>query len=182
MCWLVFYFNSIVRFVCTEFDGHVCEEVRGHRHIGAVRRVGFAFSQFNSQQAKKSTVVQFALTFCLSLASIAAHHLFEDTKDMGLFRKLMEVNFYGYLYCTRSAFEPLLKSRGVLVAVTSFSGEVTLSFLVLCEISHAVNTSKVGLPYRSAYCASKFAVTGFLEALRSEMAVVEKKTLAQTWA
>jgi short-subunit dehydrogenase len=38
--------------------------------------------------------------------------------------------------------------------VTSFSGEV-------------------GLPYRTAYCASKFAVTGFLESLRSEMSVAQ---------
>ena len=30
---------------------------------------------------------------------------------------------------------------------------------------------EVGLPYRTAYCASKFAVTGFLESLRSEMKV-----------
>jgi short-subunit dehydrogenase len=63
----------------------------------------------------------------------------------------MNVNFYGYLYCTRAAFPHLLRSSGTLTAITSFSGEV-------------------GLPYRTAYCASKFAVTGFLEALRAEIA------------
>lgn len=60
------------------------------------------------------------------------------------------MNFYGYLNCTRAAHEHLIRSKGTLTAITSFSGEV-------------------GLPYRTAYCASKFAVTGFLEALRAEM-------------
>jgi len=44
-----------------------------------------------------------------------------------------------------------MRSKGTLTAITSFSGEV-------------------GLPFRTAYCASKFAVTGFLEALRAEIA------------
>jgi len=84
-------------------------------------------------------------------AGIGAHHIFEETPaDLNVFKKLMDVNFYGYLYPTFHAFHYLCKSKGVLVAITSFSGEV-------------------GLPYRTAYCASKFAATGFLEALRAEM-------------
>jgi len=86
----------------------------------------------------------------LLCAGIGAHNVFTRTDDMRLFHKCMDVNFYGYLYCTHAAFKHLVKSRGVLTAITSFSGEV-------------------GLPYRTAYCASKFAVTGFLEALRAEM-------------
>jgi len=86
----------------------------------------------------------------LLCAGIGAHNVFARTEDLAIFRKCMDVNFYGYLYCTHAAFAHLVKSRGVLTAITSFSGEV-------------------GLPYRSAYCASKFAVTGFLEALRAEM-------------
>lgn len=88
-------------------------------------------------------------------AGIAAHHVFQNTMDLSLFDKLMKVNFFGYLYCVKYAFEHLMASCGTLLAITSFSGEV-------------------GLPYRTAYCASKFAVTGFLEALRSEMDVLKK--------
>lgn len=87
-------------------------------------------------------------------AGINAHHLFERTADMSVYHKLMNVNFYGYLYMTRVFYESLCTSNGVLLAITSFSGEV-------------------GLPYRTAYCASKFAVTGFLEALRAEMQFVQ---------
>ena len=85
-------------------------------------------------------------------AGLGGHHLFEATQDLAIFRRLMEVNFFGYLHCVRAAYKALCESRGSLIAVTSFSGEV-------------------GLPYRTAYCASKFAVTGFLESLRAEMSV-----------
>ena len=83
-------------------------------------------------------------------AGIGAHHTFTGETDLTIFRKLMEVNFFGYLNVLHCAFSALSSSRGHVVAVTSFSGEV-------------------GLPYRTAYCASKFAATGLLESLRSEM-------------
>lgn len=86
----------------------------------------------------------------LLVAGIGAHNVFSETQDLSMFRKCIDINYYGYLYCTHAAYPHLIKSRGVLTAITSFSGEV-------------------GLPYRTAYCASKFAVTGFLEALRAEM-------------
>ncbi len=62
----------------------------------------------------------------------------------------MDVNFFGYLNCTRAAFPLLRESKGLIVVVSSMSGEI-------------------GLPYRSAYCASKYAVTGCFEALRAEL-------------
>ena len=86
----------------------------------------------------------------LLCAGIGAHNIFNETKNLDVFHRCMNVNFFGYLNCTHAALPHLLKSRGVLTAITSFSGEV-------------------GLPYRTAYCASKFAVTGFLEALRAEL-------------
>jgi len=86
----------------------------------------------------------------LLCAGIGAHHFFPTTQDLSIFNKLMAVNFYGYLYCVKHAYAALCRSKGVCCAITSFSGEV-------------------GLPHRTAYCASKFAITGFLEALRSEM-------------
>jgi len=65
---------------------------------------------------------------------------------------LLSVNFDGVVHGVR-AFLPLLLEQG--------SGTI-------------VNTSSVfglaGIPYQSAYCASKFAVRGFSEALRHELA------------
>jgi NAD(P)-dependent dehydrogenase (short-subunit alcohol dehydrogenase family) len=61
---------------------------------------------------------------------------------------------------------------------TNFDGVVNgtrafLPFLVEQDDGVIVNTSSVfgllGMPYQSAYCASKFAVRGFTEALRQEL-------------
>jgi len=64
-------------------------------------------------------------------------------------KRLMDVNFYGTVYCTKFALPYLLKSRGSLVGVISIAGHV-------------------GLPARSAYSASKFAIRGFLDTIRIE--------------
>lgn len=87
-------------------------------------------------------------------AGVGAHNFFHSTDDMQVYRKLMDINFFGYLYCTKYAYAALKRSKGKIVVVSSVSGEM-------------------GLPYRTAYCASKFAVTGFFEALRSEMDLVK---------
>ena len=62
----------------------------------------------------------------------------------------MDTNFFGYVYCTKYAFPYLKKTHGQIVVMSSYSGEI-------------------GLTYRTAYCASKFAVTGFFESLRMEL-------------
>ena len=91
-----------------------------------------------------------ALDILVLCAGIGAHQYFQTTTDLSVYRRLMDVNFFGYLYCTKYAME-LLKSRhGQIVVVSSISGEI-------------------GLPMRTAYCASKFAVTGFFESLRTEL-------------
>lgn len=64
-------------------------------------------------------------------------------------KRLMDVNFWGTVYCTKYALPYLLKSGGSLVGVISVAGYL-------------------GLPGRSGYSASKFAVRGFLETLRIE--------------
>eukprot|EP00455_Lapot_gusevi_P028853 TRINITY_DN3090_c0_g1_i3.p1 TRINITY_DN3090_c0_g1~~TRINITY_DN3090_c0_g1_i3.p1 ORF type:complete len:298 (-),score=33.52 TRINITY_DN3090_c0_g1_i3:34-927(-) len=87
-------------------------------------------------------------------AGVGCHNMFHTTPDDAIFRQLMEINFFGYLNCTRHALPCLKKSQGTIVVVSSISGEM-------------------GLPYRTAYCASKFAITGFFEALRAEMDLVK---------
>lgn len=87
-------------------------------------------------------------------AGINSHHLFSRTTDLAVYHKLMNINFYGYLYMTHIFYNSLCHTNGILIAITSFSGEV-------------------GLPYRTAYCASKFAITGFLESLRAEMSYID---------
>jgi short-subunit dehydrogenase len=62
----------------------------------------------------------------------------------------MEINFLGAVYCTKYALPSILENKGVIVGVSSTAGYR-------------------GLPGRSAYSASKFALQGWLESLRTEL-------------
>lgn len=81
-------------------------------------------------------------------AGISMRAVFKDM-DLGVMRSLMDTNFWGTVYCTKYALPYLLESKGSVVGVISTAGYV-------------------GLPARTAYSASKFAVRGFLETLRIE--------------
>ncbi|CEO99061.1 hypothetical protein PBRA_007175 [Plasmodiophora brassicae] len=87
-------------------------------------------------------------------AGVGCHHVFRDNDSDEIYRRLMNVNFFGYLHLMRAAFKYLTQhqdgTRGLVVVVSALSGEL-------------------GLPFRTALCASRFAVTGFFESLRSEL-------------
>lgn len=85
-------------------------------------------------------------------AGISAQALFCDVKaqDLGWYEQLMRVNLWGSVWCTHAALPHLKKTRGHIVAVSSLAG-------------------LIGVPGRTAYSASKFAMTGFFEALRAEL-------------
>jgi len=82
-------------------------------------------------------------------AGISMRAMFEDI-DLDVFQKVMEVNFMGAVYYVKSALPYLLKSKGTIVAVSSINGHR-------------------GTPARTAYTASKYAMEGFFEALRTEV-------------
>jgi dehydrogenase/reductase SDR family protein 7B len=82
-------------------------------------------------------------------AGISMRALFEDLQ-VEVFRKVMEVNFYGLVYTAKYALPHILRSQGSIVGISSVNG-------------------KRATPARSAYSASKFAMIGFLESLRSEV-------------
>ncbi len=81
-------------------------------------------------------------------AGISMRALFEDVK-LDVLKHLMDVNFWGAVYCTKYALPYLLKSKGSVVGVSSIAG-------------------LKGLPARTGYSASKFAMNGFMETLRIE--------------
>lgn len=65
-------------------------------------------------------------------------------------RKIMDINFFGSVYCTKYALPSLLERKGTIVGVSSIAGYR-------------------GLPGRSGYSASKYALQGWLEAIRTEL-------------
>jgi short-subunit dehydrogenase len=85
-------------------------------------------------------------------AGMSAQALFEEVKadDLAWYEQLMRVNLWGSVWCTHAALPYLKQSRGSIVAVSSLAG-------------------LIGIPGRTAYSATKFAMTGFFEALRAEL-------------
>lgn len=82
-------------------------------------------------------------------AGMSMRAMFEDC-DLKVIKSLMDINFWGTVYATKYALPHIKASKGSIVGVSSIAGYR-------------------GLPVRSGYSASKFAMNGFLEALRTEL-------------
>lgn len=81
-------------------------------------------------------------------AGISMRALFDDV-DLKVLHRLMDVNFWGTVNCVKPALKYIQQSHGSIVGISSVAG------------IH-------GLPGRTGYSASKFAMTGFLETIRIE--------------
>lgn len=75
---------------------------------------------------------------------------FEELHGLDLFRRVMDVNFYGALHCTHHALPHLIERRGRLVNLSSLAG-------------------RLAIPFNSGYVASKFALGGLSDTLRLEL-------------
>jgi len=97
----------------------------------------------------EATVMRFGtVDILINNAGISMRALFDDV-DISVLKRLMDVNFWGTVYCTKYALPHIVRNRGSIVGVSSTAG------------FH-------GLPGRTGYSASKFAMHGFLETLRIE--------------
>ena len=82
-------------------------------------------------------------------AGISMRALFEEV-DLQVVKKVMDINFFGVLYATKHCLPEIKKNNGSIVGISSIAGFR-------------------GLPGRTGYSASKFALNGFLEVLRTEL-------------
>ncbi len=89
-----------------------------------------------------------AIDILICNAGISMRALFDDL-DLEVLHRLMDVNFWGTVNCVKFALPHIQASRGSIVGVSSVAG------------LH-------GLPARTGYSASKYAMTGFLETIRIE--------------
>ncbi len=98
----------------------------------------------------ESTIKTFGgIDILINNAGISMRALFQDT-DVEVIKKVMDVNFYGAIYCTKYALPSIMERKGAIAAVSSIAGYR-------------------GLPGRTGYSASKFALQGWMEALRTEL-------------
>jgi short-subunit dehydrogenase len=98
----------------------------------------------------ESTISTFGtIDILINNAGISMRALVKDT-DLATLKKVMDINFWGTVYCTKFALAEVIKQDGTIVGVSSIAGYR-------------------GLPGRSGYSASKHAVNGWLEALRTEL-------------
>jgi len=97
----------------------------------------------------KKTVEKFGrIDILVNNAGISMRALFDDV-ELHVLKRVMDVNFWGTVYCTKYALPYIQHSKGTIAGISSIAG------------FH-------GLPGRTAYSASKFAMHGFLESIRTE--------------
>lgn len=82
-------------------------------------------------------------------AGISMRALLKDASTE-VTRKVMDINFFGAVYCTKYALNSIIERKGIIVGISSIAGYR-------------------GLPGRSAYSASKYALQGWLEAIKTEL-------------
>lgn len=98
----------------------------------------------------ETTIAKFGrVDVLINNAGISMRALFEDL-DVSVIKSVMDINFYGTVYATKSVLPEIIKNKGSIVGVSSIAGYR-------------------GLPARTGYSSSKFAMQGFLESLRTEL-------------
>ncbi|WP_202923678.1 SDR family oxidoreductase [Pontibacter fetidus] len=102
------------------------------------------------QRMVQETIDRFGkLDVLINNAGISMRALFQDL-DLDVIRKVMDINFWGTVYTTKFALPYIMAANGSVIGISSIAGYR-------------------GLPARTGYSASKFAMHGFLETLRTEM-------------
>lgn len=127
----------------------VSQELR-QAHIDVLALSADVSVEADVKRLIEQTIAQFGrLDVLINNAGITMRSMLVDT-DPAVIQKVMDINFMGTVYATRYALPYIQQTRGSIVGISSIAGYR-------------------GLPVRSGYSASKFAMNGFLEALRTEL-------------
>lgn len=103
----------------------------------------------NKKMAEEAIQLYGKIDILIANAGISMRAMF-DNLDLDVIKKVMDINFYGVLYATKYCLPSIEANKGSVIGISSIAGFR-------------------GLPGRSGYSASKFALNGFLEVLRTEM-------------
>jgi dehydrogenase/reductase SDR family member 7B len=103
----------------------------------------------NRRMAEEAIKLYGTIDILINNAGISMRALFSEV-DLEVVKKVMDINFYGVLYATKYCLPEITKNKGSVIGISSIAGYR-------------------GLPGRTGYSASKFALNGFLEVLRTEL-------------
>ncbi len=107
-------------------------------------------SENDCRRFMETTVKAFGgIDILINNAGVSMRALLKET-NTEVIQKVMDINFYGTVWCTKYALDSIIARKGTIVGVSSIAGYR-------------------GLPGRSGYSASKFAVQGWLEAIKTEL-------------
>jgi short-subunit dehydrogenase len=147
------------------FHGQGANIVMAARNYGVIREIETEFNSLRKDGALavktdvsietdcKNLIDEAVTTFggidvLINNAGLSMRANFSDV-DLNVLKKLMDVNFWGTVFCTKYALPYLIASKGSLAGISSVAG------------LH-------GLPGRTGYSASKYAMQGFLDTIRIE--------------
>lgn len=129
------------------------DQVTSHLAALGIEHAGYLLDISEESEVRKlieSTILKYGrIDILINNAGISMRALFNESR-LEVFKKVMDINFYGTVYATKYALPYILESGGSIVGVSSINGHR-------------------GTPARSAYTASKYALEGFFEALRTEV-------------
>jgi dehydrogenase/reductase SDR family member 7B len=141
------------RIIFTGRDKGRMEEVKAALSAQGIEHTGHIMDVSNEAENKRlveDTIEKYGrIDILINNAGISMRALLEEM-NMDVFRKVMDINFYGTVYLTKYALPHIIASRGTIVGISSINGHR-------------------GTPARTAYTASKYAMEGFFEALRTEV-------------
>jgi short-subunit dehydrogenase len=108
-------------------------------------------SNENDCRRLMDTTIKFygGIDILINNAGISMRSLLKDS-SIEVIKKVMDINFFGAVYCTKYALNSIIERKGTIVGVSSIAGYR-------------------GLPGRNGYSASKFALQGWLESIRTEL-------------
>ncbi|HTE32791.1 MAG TPA: SDR family oxidoreductase [Chryseolinea sp.] len=142
------------RLMITGRNGFNLEKTVAELQNKGIEVVGFrgdvGIEEDNERMAREAIDRYGTIDVLINNAGISMRALFEEA-DVDVVKKVMNTNFFGMVYATKHCMPEIVKNKGSIIGISSIAGYR-------------------GLPGRTGYSASKFALNGFLEALRLELA------------
>lgn len=109
-----------------------------------------SLEQFDEKALTAKAIEKFGtIDVLINNAGVLQKAFFDETTE-AIERKIMEINYFAAIKLTRECLPYIKKQQGMLVGIGSLNG-------------------RVGAPWMTTYCASKFALIGFYESLRYEL-------------